>query len=134
LCRFRYSISEFIFTLQVGQEFQMAHQYHCQFTVTFAAIPVARRAAYRNAIDILAEILLEIEQEDNEMNPKESISNHADANQKPAQEVFEMATGNSQNSPTTTIRKGGTPYANHPKNDCSHQKNQNIAIPGPASK
>lgn len=63
---------------------QTARPYEFEFTVTFAPIPVARRAAYRNAIDILAEILLEVEQEENEMKQKESISNHADANQHPA--------------------------------------------------
>jgi hypothetical protein len=36
----------------------------CEFTVQFAPMPRARRAAYRNAIDILAEYLLELESEE----------------------------------------------------------------------
>lgn len=36
----------------------------CELTVRFAPMPRARRAAYRNAMDILAEYLLKLEAEE----------------------------------------------------------------------
>jgi len=112
----------------------MTFQYDCQFTVNFASIPVARRAAYRNAIYILAEILLELEQQENATEQKESTGNFSDSIHNRIQESYEMATVEPQENPLTNISQGDMSYAHHLKNANSYQEIKNIALPGSTSR